>query len=162
MSTTMQPASSSPSVSAASLTDTQMFVTMRIDRQMIGIPVRFVRDVLRGQKVTPIPLSPPEVSGSLNLRGRIVTVIDVRRRLRLPQMDAAAKYMFVVVDHKGELYSLMVDHVGDVLTAPSAAIEKVPANLGGAWKDVASGIYKMSGELLVIVDVETLLKLRMH
>jgi purine-binding chemotaxis protein CheW len=158
----MQPASSSPSVSAASLTDTQMFVTMRIDRQMIGIPVRFVRDVLRGQKVTPIPLSPPEVSGSLNLRGRIVTVIDVRRRLRLPQMDAAAKYMFVVVDHKGELYSLMVDHVGDVLTAPSAAIEKVPANLGGAWKDVASGIYKMSGELLVIVDVETLLKLRMH
>ncbi|MCE2926101.1 MAG: chemotaxis protein CheW [Rickettsiales bacterium] len=161
MSSMMQ-TDSSLSPSPASLSDSQMFVTMRIERQLIGIPVRFVRDVLRGQKVTPIPLSPPEVSGSLNLRGRIVTVIDVRRRLRLPQMDENAKYMFVVVDHKGELYSLLVDTVGDVLTAPSASIEKVPANLGGAWKEVASGIYKMSGELLVIVDVETLLKLRMH
>ncbi|MDX2112554.1 MAG: chemotaxis protein CheW [Alphaproteobacteria bacterium] len=157
---TQQDSTISPS--AMAMADSQMFVTMRIDRQLIGIPVRFVRDVLRGQKVTPIPLSPPEVSGSLNLRGRIVTVIDVRRRLRLPEMSADAKYMFVVVDHKGELYSLMVDHVGDVLTAPSAAIEKVPANLGGAWREVASGIYKMSDELLVIIDVETLLKLRMH
>ncbi len=159
MSTVMQTEASTNAI-LSSQADTQMFVTTRIERQLIGIPVRFVRDVLRGQKVTPIPLSPPEVSGSLNLRGRIVTVIDVRRRLRLTEMDLNTKYMFVVVEHKGELYSLMVDHVGDVLTAPTAAIEKVPANLGGAWKEVASGIYKMSDELLVIVDVETLLKLR--
>jgi purine-binding chemotaxis protein CheW len=142
--------------------DSSMFVTMRIDRQLFGISVRHVRDVLRGQSITRIPLSPPEVAGSLNLRGRIVTVMDVRRRLRLPAQESDAKHMFVVVEHKGELYSLMVDSVGDVLTASPAAIEKVPANLNGAWKEVASGIYKMSGELLVIVDVQTLLTLRMN
>lgn len=140
--------------------DANMYVTVRIDRQLIGIPVKQVRDVLRKQKITAIPLAPSEVAGSLNLRGRIVTVVDVRHRLRLPPSAENVQSMFVVVEHKGELYSLMVDSVGDVLTAPPAMIEKVPANLSGAWKEVASGIYKMSDELLVIIDVQTMLTLR--
>jgi len=140
--------------------DSNMYVTVRIDNQMFGIVVKHVRDVLRGQYVTKIPLAPKEVAGSLNLRGRIVTVIDVRQRLRLPPLAENAKNMFVVVEHKGELYSLQVDSVGDVLTVSEAMIEKVPANLSGAWREVASGIYKLSEELLVIIDVQTLLTLR--
>lgn len=137
-----------------------MFVTMRIDRQLFGVPVKFVRDVLRKQRITPVPLSPPEVAGSLNLRGRIVTVLDLRKRLRLADStEENSQGMFVVVEHKNELYSLMVDNVGEVMTAPSSAIEKTPANLGGAWQDVASGIYKLDGELLVIINVEALLTL---
>lgn len=142
--------------------ENNMYVTMRIDGQLFGISVKHVRDVLRGQKITSIPLSPKEVAGSLNLRGRIVTVIDVRERLRLPPLASGSKNMFVVVEYKNELYSLMVDSVGDVLTASQAMIEKVPANLNGAWKEVASGIYKMSDELLVIIDVQTMLTLRMN
>lgn len=152
--------SSASSPSAVPVSETGMYVTMRIDSQLFGIAVKHVRDVLRCQKITSIPLAPAEVSGSLNLRGRIVTVIDVRKRLRLPPLAEDAKNMFVVVDYKGELYSLMVDSVGDVLTASEAMIEKVPPNLNGAWRDVASGIYKLSGELLVIIDVETMLNLR--
>jgi len=139
--------------------DSQMYVTMRIDQQLFGIPVKNVRDVLRQQKITAIPLSSPEVAGSLNLRGRIVTVIDVRRRLRLEPREISTKNMFVVVEHKNDLYSLMVDSVGEVLTVPSYAIEKSPANLGGGWKDVTTGIYKLAGELLVIIDVQTMLTL---
>jgi purine-binding chemotaxis protein CheW len=138
------------------LTDANMFVTMRLGNQLFGVPVRFVRDVLRRQRITAIPLAPNEVAGSLNLRGRIVTVIDLRRRLCLPdtQVDNG---MFVVVEHRNELFSLMVDSVGEVMTVSAGAIEKTPANLGGAWRDVASGIYKLDGELLVIMDVEALL-----
>jgi len=136
-----------------------MFVTMRINKQLFGIPVKNVRDVLRHQKVTPVPLSAPEVAGSLNLRGRIVTVINLHRRLRLPEQEDYSKSMFVVVEHKNELFSLMVDSIGDVMTVPEYSIEKSPANLGGAWKEVTTGIYKLSGELLVIIDVQEMLKI---
>ncbi|MEQ1705382.1 MAG: chemotaxis protein CheW [Rickettsiales bacterium] len=138
-------------------TENHMYVTMRVENQLIGIPVKNVRDVLRQQKITHIPLSAPEVSGSLNLRGRIVTVINLRRRLRLPERPEDTKSMFVVVEYRGELFSLMVDSVGEVMTVPYHSIEKSPANLGGEWKEVTTGIYKLSGELLVIVDVQSLL-----
>lgn len=140
-------------------TANQMYVTMRIDRQLFGIGVKYVRDVLRQQKITPIPLSPKEVAGSLNLRGRIVTVVDVRSRLGLTPREDDGKSMFVVVELKGELYSLKVDMVGEVLTVPDAAIEKPPAHLAASWGDIATGIHKLSGELLVIVNVQTILTL---
>ncbi len=142
------------------LADAHMFVTMRVQGQLFGVPVRFVRDVLRRQQITHIPLAPVEVAGSLNLRGRIVTVMDLRKRLCLADNDDAENGMFVVVEHKNELYSLMVDSVGEVMTVAAGAIEKTPANLGSAWKDVSSGIYKLDGELLVIIDVQELLTLQ--
>jgi purine-binding chemotaxis protein CheW len=148
-------AANSPNIGL--LGEQHMFVTMRIDTQLFGISVKHVRDVLKEQKITSVPLAPQEVAGSLNLRGRIVTVLDVRKRLRLGNKESDAKGMFVVVEHKNELYSLMVDSVGEVLNVAAGAIEKTPANLGGAWKEVASGIYKLDGELLVIIDIKTLL-----
>lgn len=145
---------------ASAQTNGPMYVTMWIDKQMFGIEVRHVRDVLRHQKVTPILLAPPEVAGSLNLRGRIVTVIDLRKRLKLaPPADNAIASAFVVIDLKGELYSLMVDNVGEVLTTQAALIEKAPSNLPSSWKDIATGIYKLENELLVLADVQALLKL---
>jgi purine-binding chemotaxis protein CheW len=136
-----------------------MYVTMRLDKQLIGISVDVVRDVLLRQAVTPIPLAAKEIAGSLNLRGRIVTVIDVRRRLNLPERVNNSEGMFVVVEHKNDLYSLIVDSVGEVLTVSAAETEKTPANLNGAWKDVAMGIHKLSNELLVIIDIHAILTL---
>lgn len=144
---------------ASDAADGPMFVTMFVDKQMFGIEVKHVRDVLREQSITSIPLAPPEVAGSLNLRGRIVTVIDLRRRLDLPAKPVGAGATFVVVELKGELYSLMVDRVGEVLTSTLAHIEKVPANIATHWKDIATGIYKMDHELLVLVDVQALLNI---
>jgi purine-binding chemotaxis protein CheW len=92
------------------------FVTMMISDQLFGIPVLQVQDVLGNQRITRIPLAPPEVAGSLNLRGRIVTAIDVRLRLGLPARPKDKPGMSIVVDLRGELYSLMVDGVGEVLS----------------------------------------------
>ena len=139
--------------------DAQMYVTMRLNGQLFGIAVRNVRDVLRQQKITPIPLASEEVAGSLNLRGRIVTVINLRRRLRLPDFENGEKNMFIVVEHRGELYSLMVDSVGEVMTVDEHSIEHSPNNLSGSWKDVTMGIVKLSGELLVIMDIHKILTL---
>jgi purine-binding chemotaxis protein CheW len=139
--------------------DGPMYVTMSVDKQMLGIEVRHVRDVLREQAITPIPLAPLEVAGSLNLRGRIVTVIDLRKRLQMPPRSGDVRPSFVVVDYRGELYSLMVDNVGEVLTSSLANIEKTPANISAQWKDIATGIYKLENELIVLVDVQTLLNI---
>lgn len=138
---------------------THEFVTMTISGQVFGIPVLQVQDVLGPQKITRVPLAPKEVAGSLNLRGRIVTAIDVRTRLELPPRDANVKNMSVVVDLNGELYSLIVDQVGEVLSLPSNDYEKNPATLDDRWREVSDGIYRLAESLLVVLDVKKLLRL---
>jgi purine-binding chemotaxis protein CheW len=138
--------------------DHEEFVTMFIEGQMFGIPVLMVQDVLGPQKITRIPLAPPEVAGSLNLRGRIVTVIDVRLRLRRPRRNqAAGEEMSVVVDLKGELYSLRVDSVGEVLSLPAAKFEANPPTLDALWREYSHGIYRLADKLMVVLDVPRLL-----
>lgn len=137
--------------------DTHEFVTMTIAEQLFGIPVLTVRDVLGPQKITRIPLAPHEVAGALNLRGRIVTAIDVRLRLgldRRPEDDAG---MSVVVEHKGELYSLMIDGVGEVLTLPADRFESNPPTLDPCWREVSSGVYRLDDQLLIVLEVDRLL-----
>jgi len=138
---------------------THEFVTMTISGQVFGIPVLQVQDVLGPQKITRVPLAPKEVAGSLNLRGRIVTAIDVRTRLELPPRDASVKNMSVVVELNGELYSLIVDQVGEVLSLPSNDYEKNPATLDDRWREVSDGIYRLAESLLVVLDVKKLLRL---
>lgn len=148
------------SKSEAAGRDFEEYVTITINGQWFGIPVLSVQDVLVAQKMTPIPLAPPEVAGALNLRGRIVTAIDVRRRLGLPDRGKDEASMSVVVDHDGELYSLMVDSVGEVLSLPSAECERNPSTLDQVWKDVSAGVYQLEGKLLLVLDVDRLLAVR--
>ena len=135
----------------------RQYVSITIDGQMFGIPVLIVHDVLGPQRITRIPLAPAEVAGSLNLRGRIVTAIDVRLRLGLPKRPVNMVGMSVVVEHSGEFYSLMVDGVGEVLTLSSAEFERNPATLDPRWRDISLGIYRLQDQLLVILDVNRLL-----
>mgnify|MGYP003349334923 FL=1 len=100
-----------------------------------------------------------EVAGALNLRGRIVTAIDVRRRLALPPRASDAPAMNVVVESRGELYSLLVDEVGEVLSVPDALYERNPATLDPRWREVSGGIYTLEGRLLVVLDVPAVLRL---
>lgn len=137
--------------------NTEDFVTMTIEEQPFGIPVLMVRDVLRSRKLRRVPLAPPEVAGALNLRGRIVTAIDVRRCLRLPDRSEDKLGMSIVVDHGGELYSLIVDAVGEVLTLPADTYENMPATLNPIWKNVCKGVYRLEGKLLLVLDVDRLL-----
>jgi purine-binding chemotaxis protein CheW len=133
------------------------FVTMTLGGQLFGIPVLQVQDVLAPQKITRIPLAPPEVAGSLNLRGRIVTTIDVRTRLNLPPLEDKRKGMSIVVEHAGELYSLMVDQVGEVMSLPNSDYEHSPPTLDPRWREVSTGIYRLNEKLLVVLDVARLL-----
>jgi purine-binding chemotaxis protein CheW len=140
--------------------ESQDYVTMTIADQLFGIPVLTVQDVLGSQRITRIPLAPPEVAGALNLRGRIVTAMDVRRRLDLPSRESGKAGMSVVVDHNGELYSLIVDSVGEVLSLPNDAFERNPATLDPKWREVSAGIYRLDGKLLVVLEVSRLLDIR--
>jgi purine-binding chemotaxis protein CheW len=125
--------------------------------QIFGIPVLHIQDVLSQQKVTKVPLAPPEVSGSLNLRGRIVTAIDVRRRLGLPQDPENSKRMSVVVEHNNELYSLIIDRVGDVISLKNSEFKDTPPTMDQLWRSISDGIFRMDKQLLVILDVSKLL-----
>ena len=139
--------------------ETKDFVTATIDNQLFGIPVLTVQDVLGPQKITRIPLAPPEIAGSLNLRGRIVTAIDLRSRLNLsPRPDEADPEMSIVVDLKGELYSLLVDEVGEVLSVPESAYERNPATLHPSWREHSQGVYRLKDMLLVVLDVSRMLE----
>ncbi len=141
---------------------TTEYLSITIGNQMFGIPVMQVQDVLRQQNVTRVPLSPPEVAGALNLRGRIVTAINVRCRLGMEDLPAGSKTMAVVVEHEGELYSLIIDRVGDVLSLPNRSFESVPPTLDGVWREIATGIYRLDSQLLVIADISRLLRHSMH
>ena len=136
------------------------FVTMMVADQLFGIPVLAVHDVLGPQRITRIPLAPPEVAGALNLRGRIVTAIDMRCRLGLPARQSTVSTMSVVVDQAGELYSLVVDNVGEVLSLPADAYERAPPTLDAHWREIAAGLYRLEGRLMVVLDVGRLLDIR--
>ncbi len=138
--------------------DTEEFVTFTIAEQLFGIPVLKVQDVLSTYQITPIPLAPPEVMGSLNLRGRVVTAIDVRLRMGLPPRPDDAKHMSIVAENDHELYSLMVDSVGEVLALAKADYERNLPTLDAKFRAYSDGIYRLDDQLLVVLDVQRLLE----
>jgi purine-binding chemotaxis protein CheW len=139
--------------------DSQVLVTLTVADQLCGIPVLAVRDILGEQTITRIPLAPPEIAGSLNLRGRIVTAIDLRRRLRLPPAAPGQARMSVVAEQGGELYALLVDQVSEVLSLDASMFERNPPTLEKTWADFSTGIFRLDGRLLVVLDVSRLLAL---
>ena len=142
---------------AESSEEERQFVTLTVAGQLCGVPVLGVRDILSEQAITRIPLAPPEIAGSLNLRGRIVTAIDLRRRLRLPPAPTGAPWMSVVTEQGGELYALLVDQVSEVMSLRSDAFERNPLTLPPSWAAFSSGIFRLDGSLLVVLNVERLL-----
>ncbi len=142
---------------AASFDTKEEFVTFTITEQLFGIPVLQIQDVLSSYQITPIPLAPPEITGSLNLRGRVVTAIDVRVRLGLPPRPEDAKSMSIVAENEGELYSLMVDSVGEVMALPQSAYERNLPTLDAKFRAFSDGIYRLDDQLLVVLDINRLL-----
>ena len=142
---------------AVAETESRDYVSIIINGQLFGIPVLMVQDVLGPQRITRIPLAPPEVAGSLYLRGRIVTAIDLRTRLGLPKRTDGAESMSVVVDQAGESYSLLVDNVGEVLSLSTSTLERNPATLDARWREVSVGIHRLDGSLLILLDVGRML-----
>jgi purine-binding chemotaxis protein CheW len=139
--------------------ETEGLVSIRLGSQTFGVPVMKAQDIIAQTAINVIPLAPPEVAGSLNLRGRIVTAIDMRLRLDMPPREAGDPFMCVIVERSGELYALLVDDVGDVLWLSGDAYEASPVTLSPSWRAVCSGLYRLDQELLLVLDIEKVLTL---
>ncbi len=133
------------------------YVTVTIGNQLFGISVQDVQDVFSPQAITRVPLAPPEVGGVLNLRGRIVTVIDVRQRLGLPSRKDVLSCMAVGIEKGGESYGLIIDQIGEVLRLEPEKFERSPENLDPKWRKVSKGVYRLEDTLLVVLDVDLLM-----
>jgi purine-binding chemotaxis protein CheW len=136
------------------------FVTVEIGRQLFGIPIDQVHDVFKPQQITRVPLASPGIAGVLNLRGRIVTVIDCRARLGLPPREKDDNMMAVGVEHGDQSYGLLIDDVGEVLGFDHDSFEPNPANLDPHWRSISKGVYRLKGRLLVVPDIAAILNMR--
>lgn len=145
---------------AADTDDILEYVTVTIGEQLFGLPIGQVQDVFVPGRLTPVPLAPEEIAGVLNLRGRIVTALDMRCRLGLPKRDVRRNAMAVGIELNGESYGLVIDAVGEVLKLHESTREPAPINLDGRLAQVAAAIHRLDGELLVVLDVGRLLDIR--
>ena len=135
------------------------YVTAMIGGQLFGLPISRVQDVFMPERVTRVPLASREIAGVLNLRGRIVTVIDMRARLGLPRAADGKLPMAVGVDLRGESYGLLIDTIGDVLRLPEDSKEENPVNLDPRMAKLAGGVHRLDGQLMVVLDVDRVLEL---
>jgi purine-binding chemotaxis protein CheW len=133
------------------------FVTVTIGDQLFGMPIDRVHDVFAADQLTRVPLARGEIAGILNLRGRIVTAIDMRRCLDLPAKEDVTNQMAVGIESQGESYGLLIDEVGEVMKLPIAQQESVPVNLDPRWAGVAAGVYRLEDNLMIILDIDRVL-----
>ena len=149
-------------MSEKSNADLKEYVTATVGNQLFGLPILRVQDVFAPERITRVPLASQEIAGVLNLRGRIVTLIDLRCRLGLGAREAGAESMAIGIESHGESYGLLIDSVGEVLKLDEAGREANPVNLDAKLAGVSAGIYRLQGQLLVIVDVDRILDIDMR
>jgi len=131
----------------------KQFCTFYVDDILLGIEVLAVQEVLRYQDLTEVPLAPPEVQGLINLRGQIITAINLRSRMHLPPGKNAKNSMNVVTRINNEVVSFLVDSVGDVLEVDDESFEPVPSTVDASTRELVSGVYKLEGKgLLMVLD----------
>ncbi len=132
----------------------QQYCTFYLDGLFFGVEVMKVQEVLIYQKMTAVPLAPPVVRGLINLRGQIVTAIDLRRRLQLRERPDGELPMNVVLKREDGAISLLVDEIGDVLEVEQQCFEPPPENLTGTTRALIRGAYKLEDRLLLVLDTE--------
>ncbi len=140
------------------MTEDAQLVTMYSGGAYFGVPVTRVRDVLAAPQIYATPLAPASILGSINLRGRIVTAIDLRTRLGMARAEAACKCV-IVERAGGEPYALLVDEIGDVMMLSASLYEPNPITLDKAWAQLCRGLYRQDGQMLIVLDIDALLEI---
>jgi purine-binding chemotaxis protein CheW len=135
------------------------YVTATIGDQLFGLPISRVQDVFKPERLTRVPLASNDIAGVLNLRGRIVTAIDMRARLKLPRGEAGRPPMAIGVELRGESYGLLIDSIGEVMKLPDEGREVNPANLDLRMAELSAGVYRLDGQLMVVLDVDRVLEI---
>lgn len=133
------------------------YVTVTISGQLFGMPISQVEDIFMPQSITAVPLSDPEIEGVLNLRGRIVTAINMRRYLSLPPREDGGQSMAVGVEYRSESYGLIIDGVGEVMRLSGKTFENNPTNLDRRWSGISRGVHRLENELMLVLDIECVL-----
>ena len=128
------------------------FCTFYLDGLLFGVELKSVQEVVRSLDMTKVPLAPSVVSGLINLRGQIVTAIDLRRRLDLPPRAAQGSVMNVVVRSEDGAVSLLVDEIGDVVEVEEDSFEPPPETLRGAVRNIIVGVHKLNDRLMHVLD----------
>jgi len=135
----------------------EQLVTLTVDNQVFGIPILAVQDIVEPFQITPVPLAPSAVAGVMNLRGRIVNVIDLRHCLGDLSYHEIDNQMGVTIEYHNDLYTLLVDSIGDVIAVEQNLIEKAPATLSESLRRLCQGVIRRKENLLVVLDVEKIL-----
>jgi purine-binding chemotaxis protein CheW len=136
----------------------QQLCTFFLNKMFFGIDVQHVQEVILPQTVTRVPLAPPDICGLINLRGQILTVIDLQQRLEMGESAMRSPSGFnIVVCADNELVSLLVDDVGDVLALPENTIQPPPATLKGKMRQIIVGAYPLPEGFLLVLDTEKIL-----
>lgn len=142
---------------AAAEPETLEIATFSVGENLIGVDIRQVQEINRNMNVASVPLVPSKVRGVINLRGEVVTVIDLRTVLGLESIEVTRDARNIVLSSGGERIGLLVDSISDVVTAHSTDIVDAPGNLSGVDGRFFRGVLKLDGELLLVLDVEEVL-----
>jgi purine-binding chemotaxis protein CheW len=137
----------------------KQFATFLVDRLLFGVPVEKVQEVIRYQEMTRVPLAPAVVKGLINLRGQIVTAIDLRRRLGLRERPDSDLPMNVVIRHNDGAVSFLVDEIGDVIEVEEESFELAPGTVSLQAKELIQGVYKLKTTILIVLHTEKVLDL---
>jgi len=135
------------------------YVTAVIGGQLFGVPITRVQDVFVPDRLTQVPLAPPEIAGLLNVRGRILTVVNMWKRLDLERKETGDRQLALGVELHGESYGLLIDQIGEVLKAAAASREDPPINLDRKLAHVCAGVHRLDGKLLLVLDLDRVLEL---
>lgn len=133
--------------------------TFRIGKYLFGVDVGLVQEIVRLQTITPVPLSPPEIAGLINLRGEVLTAIDLRTRLGLPPAESDRDPVNVVIRVDEEPVSLLVDEIGGVLEVSQVPFETTPSTVDAAVRDLLVGAFTLPDQLLLALNAHKVLSL---
>jgi purine-binding chemotaxis protein CheW len=137
--------------------DVVEYVTATIGSQLFGIPIARVQDVFVPDRLARVPLAPPEIAGLLNVRGRILTVIDMWRRLDIEAPQPGGRMLAVGIEHNGESYGLLIDQIGEARKLPALGREDNPVNLDRKLAAVSAGVHQLDATLMVVLDLDRVL-----
>lgn len=134
------------------MAEAKQYCTFHVDKYLFGVVVLDVQEVLKYQELTQVPLSPVEIHGLINLRGQIISAIDLRSRMNHPPRPEGQKPMNVVIRTNNEVISFLVDSIGDVLDVDESTFETAPDTVDADTRELVTGVYKLEGRLLLVLD----------
>jgi purine-binding chemotaxis protein CheW len=149
-------------VESESAGPTTEYVTAMVGEQLFGLPIARVQDVFKPDRMTRVPLASQDIAGILNLRGRIVTVIDMRCKLGMVEHKRGQPPMAIGIECRGESYGLLIDKIGEVMTLPDSMRENNPVNLDAHLAQMSSGVIRLVSQLLVVLDIDRVLRVSTH